>query len=372
MLTRLTRLAGSPWLRAGLLVAVLACCGYGLYAEWPQVTAGLARLHWYSVLLALAAAMAGSACMMLAWRAILADLGSPLPLRPAAKISFVAHLAKYIPGAVWSFATQLELGHDRGVPRPRGAASFAISLTVAIGGGLGVAAVALPLASPAIARQYWWVLAVVPLIAVGLCPPVLGRVLDRGLSLARRPRLERRPSWRGLAAALAWTVAGWALFGVQVWLLLSSMTGRRGDLLLATGGYALAFCIALLLVVIPSGLGARELILVAALAPAAPHGTALAVALVARVVTTGADLACGGLGLAVGRESRSPQTAAPGAGPVAGLPPDTGSARGGRHRKPSQRGYARPARARPALALPDALAEALGGESGPVSNHDAA
>ena len=46
VLTRLTRLAGSPWLRAGLLGLVLAFCGYGLYAEWPQVVSGLARLHW--------------------------------------------------------------------------------------------------------------------------------------------------------------------------------------------------------------------------------------------------------------------------------------------------------------------------------------
>jgi glycosyltransferase 2 family protein len=305
MLTRLTRLSGNPWMRAGLLGLVLAFCGYGLHADWPQVTAGLGRLHWYSVALALAAAMAGSVCMMLAWRAILTDLGSPLPLGPAAKISFLAHLAKYLPGAVWSFATQVELGHDRGVPRQRSVASFAISLTVALGAGLAVAAVALPLASPATARDYWWVLAAVPVIGAGLCPPVLGRVIDRGLALVKRPPLERRPSWPGLGRALAWTVAGWLLLGIQVWLVLTSMTGGRGDLLLATGGYALAFCIGLLVVVFPSGIGAREFILVATLATSVPHGAAVAAALVTRVVTTAADLACGGAGLAAGRVGRS-------------------------------------------------------------------
>jgi hypothetical protein len=162
MLSRATRVAGNPWLRAGLLVIVLALCGYGLYSEWPQVMVGLARLHWYSVSASLTAAVAGSACMMLAWRAILADLGSPLRLAAAARISFVSALGKYLPGAVWAFAAQLELAHELGVPRRRSAASFAVSLALLVGAGLGVAAIALPLAAPGTARSYWWVLAAVP------------------------------------------------------------------------------------------------------------------------------------------------------------------------------------------------------------------
>jgi uncharacterized membrane protein YbhN (UPF0104 family) len=304
MLTRIARLAGSPWLRTGMLALVLACCGYGLYSQWPQVTAGLSRLHWYLAALAFAAALAGGSCMMLGWRAVLADLGSPLHVIPAAKISFVSQLGKYLPGAVWSLAAQIELGHDLGVPRRRTAASFAVSLAITVGVGLGVAALALPLASPSTARHYWWVLAVVPVIAAGLCPPVLGRVIDRILVLARRQPLESRPTWGGLSRAVTWTVAGWILFGGQVWLVLTSLTGHGGDMLLATGGYALAFCLGLLLVVFPGGIGARDLILIAALAVVVPHGTAVAIAVVSRVITTGSDLTCGAVGLALSRAAR--------------------------------------------------------------------
>jgi uncharacterized membrane protein YbhN (UPF0104 family) len=304
MLSRAMRVAGNPWLRAGLLVTVLALCGYGLYSEWPQVMAGLARLHWYSVSASLTAAVAGSACMMLAWRAILADLGSPLRLAAAARISFVSALGKYLPGAVWAFAAQLELAHELGIPRRRSAASFAVSLALLAGVGLGVAAIALPLAAPGTARSYWWVLAAVPLIAGALCPPVFGRVMDRALVLARRQPLEHRPSWPGIGRALAWTIAGWALLGVQVWLLVSDMSGQHRYLLLAGGGYALAFSAGLLLVVFPGGIGAREVILIAVLSSALPHGTAVAVALMARVITTVADLACAGLGLTLGRGTR--------------------------------------------------------------------
>ncbi len=305
MLTRLTRIAGSPWLRGGLLAVVLAFCGYALYSEWPQVSAGVSRLHWYGVAASLAAAMAGTTCMMLAWRAILADFGSPLPLRAATRISFVAQLGKYVPGAVWAVAAQVELGHDLGVPRRRSVASFAVSIALAIGAGLGVAAVTLPLASPGMARRYWWVMAVAPLIAACLCPPVFGRLADRGLRIAKREPLEQRPTWRGLGRALAWTLLGWLLFGVQVWLLVSEMAGRSGYLVLATGGYALAFSAGLLLIVLPGGIGAREVILIAALSPAIP-GAAVAVAVLARVVTMGSDLACAGLGLTVGRHLSRP------------------------------------------------------------------
>jgi uncharacterized membrane protein YbhN (UPF0104 family) len=304
VLTRLTRIAGNPWLRTGLLAIVLSFCGYGLYLEWPQVTAGLGRLHVYSVILSLAAAMAGGACMMLAWRAVLADLGSPLPVRAAAKISFVSQLGKYVPGLVWAFAAQLELGHDYLVPRRRTFASAVTSLALLAAAGLGVAAAALPLTSPGMIKHYWWVIAAVPLIVACLCPPVFGRVIDRALIMARRSPLEQRLTWRGLARALAWTVLGWLLLGVQVWLLISGMTGRGGYLLLAIGAYALAYSCGLLLVIFPGGVGPRELFLIAALAPVMPHGTVVAVALMTRVITTASDLACAGLGLAVSRHRK--------------------------------------------------------------------
>jgi uncharacterized membrane protein YbhN (UPF0104 family) len=292
----LSRLRASAWVRAALLAIVLAFCGYGLYKEWPQVSAGLSRLHWYAVALSLAACMAGSFCLMLAWRAILADLGSRLPVRAAAKINFIAQLGKYVPGAVWAIAAQVELARNYKVPRQRSIAAIAVGLAVSVGAGLSIAAIALPLSSAGLSR-YYWTFAAVPVIAACLLPPVLGRLIDRGLTLARQAPLDHRPTWPGLARALAWTLLGWLLFGIQIWLLLGDMTGRHGYLLLAIGGYALAFSLGLLLVIFPSGIGPREVILIATLVAVVPHGTAVAIALAARVVTTGSDLAWGGTGL---------------------------------------------------------------------------
>ena len=306
----LIRVRASPLARLGILAVVLACCGYALAVEWPGVHAALGRIRWYAIVGSVAAAMAGAGSMMLAWRALLADLGSPLPVAATTRITFVSQLVKYVPGAIWSFAAHVELGYDHYVPRRRGAASIVTALAVAVAVGLALAAVALPLASAAAARHYLWALAALPVMLVCLCPPVLGWLTDRALRVLRLPPLERRVTWRGLAVATGWTALGWLLLGTQVWLLLASMTGRgAGVLLVAVGGYALACSVALALVVFPNGIGPRELILIAALAPVLDRPAALALALLARAATTISDLAWGGIGVAIGRRARAAEAA---------------------------------------------------------------
>ena len=312
----------SPRARLALLLVVLAFCGYGLAVEWPGVQAALGRMRWYAVAGSVVAAMAGAWAMMMGWRALLADLGSPLPVRAAARITFVGQLGKYVPGAVWSFAAHVELGHDQQVPRVRGAAAVIMALAVGIGVGMVIAAAGLPLASATSARHYLWVLAAIPVLVACLCPPVLGRLTDGLLGLVRVPGLARRPTWRGIAAVAGWSMLGWLLLGLQVWALLASMTGRGVHvLLLAVAGYALACSVALVLVVFPGGIGPRELILIGVLAPVLDRPAALALALVARAATTASDLAWGAIGLALGRRARGAATAAGAAGsPAASVP----------------------------------------------------
>jgi uncharacterized membrane protein YbhN (UPF0104 family) len=324
----LQRIRASRWLRPVLLLIILGFCSYGLADEWPQVHPALGELHWYSVAVSMVGAMAGSACMMMAWRSLLAELGSHLPVAVAARVTFLAQLGKYVPGAVWSFAAHVELGHDYRVPRRRGAASVLVALAVAIGAGLLIAAIALPVSSPALVRRYALALAVVPFIAVCLAPPILQQILNRALRLIRREPLEKPLTWRALGVALAWSVLGWLVFGVQVWVLVADLAaGSVHALILAVGAYALAYSLALLLVIFPNGIGAREVLLVAALAPLLAHGPALAVALATRVVTTVADLAWGGLAVALGRRS----------GVQAPDPVSTIRRHAGRHRKPRSR-----------------------------------
>jgi uncharacterized membrane protein YbhN (UPF0104 family) len=323
----LQRIRKSRWVRGGLFVIILVFCSYALTLDWPQVHGALESMHWYSIAGALGTGMAGAACMMLAWRRLLADLGSKLPIPVAARVTFMAQLGKYVPGAVWSFAAFVELGHDYDVPRRRGAASVFIALAVGIVTALLIAAATLPLASPAVARKYLLFLAAVPVIAICLAPPILRRLLDFALKIIRQEPLEQPVSWRGLAVAVGWATVGWLLGGLQVWLLMSDIArGGVHLVLVSIGAYALACTAALLLVVFPGGIGAREVILVAALTPVLPPGAALAVALVVRAVTTASDVAWGGIALVLARKPSGTSAATYARGANDGR-------RKGRHRK---------------------------------------
>ncbi len=383
----LQRIRASRWVRTGLLVVILAFCCYGLAAEWPQVHPALGRLHWYSIVGAAAAALAAAACMMVAWQRVLADLGSALPIPVAARVTFVAQLGKYVPGAVWSFAAHVELGYDYDVPRRRGAASVIIGLVVAIAAGLLIAAASLPLASPAVAKKYLIFLVALPVIGVCLAPPILHRLLNLALRIIRQDPLEQMVSWRGLARALSWTMMGFLLLGLQVWLLLDDMAGHGVHLLLiAVGAYALACSLALLLLVFPNGIGAREVILVAALAPVVPHGAAVAVALVTRLVTTVSDLTWGGIALALARSSRPTFGTQPVAATDAASTGDSGTPvsatrrQVGRHRKARarQRSYS-PAEVQPPIEqkivgqppVEQGIVGAAAGSRGLITRHEA-
>jgi len=299
------RLATSRWVKLGFLALALGFCVYGLFAERAAVAAALPRVAWYSVAGALAAAFVGLGCTMLAWRALLADLGSPLPVRPASRIFFVAQLGKYLPGAVWAPAAQVELARRDRVPPARSATAVVVFMGVALATGLLVAAAALPLASGEAARHYRWALALTVPVLIGLYPPVTGFVLDRLLRLVGRPPLERRIGMAGMARAIGWWLLGWVFYGVQAWLLVADVSGKGLAVLpLATGAYALAWSVGFILIPFPGGVGPREIALIAALAPVMTTGPAIVVAVISRLVMTVGDVAWAGLASAFGRARR--------------------------------------------------------------------
>jgi glycosyltransferase 2 family protein len=337
----LGRLRASPWLRGALLAVVLGWCAYGLSAEWPQAHHALSHLHWFPAVGATIAATTGSFCLMLSWRAILDDLGSPLPLPAAIRVMFVAQLGKYVPGAVWAFAAQVELGRDYKVPPRRGATAVMVALVVTLGVALLTTSVTLPIVSAGAAHRYLWALAATPVVLICLFPPVLTRLLDRALVLLRRPALEQRPTVRGLARALGWTSLGWLGWGLQAWLIVHAVPAKSPvSLPLAFGAYALAWAVGVMVVVFPGGIGPRELALIAALAPVMSKGSALVVAVVSRVAMTVSDLVLGGTGMMIGRRRGMAAVASAAAlGDAAAnsvIPLGTGRSRGGRHRRPGQ------------------------------------
>ena len=300
----LRRQSASPWFRAGLLAIALGFACYGLVSQWPQVRAALGQLAISNVVGAVLAVIVALGCMMLAWRALLADLGSPLPLTAAIRVMFLGQLGKYVPGGVWAVAGQVSLAQDYRVPKKRSGAASLVSMAITLVVGLIMAAVTLPLASADALGHYWWVLLCIPVLLFGLYPPVTTYGLNLALRAMRRPVLDTPVSRVGIARATGWTALGWIFYGLHAWLLVGDIAGKSLHvLLLSAGGYALAWAVGFLLIPFPGGIGPREVALIAVLSPVMPRGPALAVALASRVVMTVGDLAWAGVAMLIGHRA---------------------------------------------------------------------
>jgi uncharacterized membrane protein YbhN (UPF0104 family) len=295
-------------MRSGFLAVAL---GFGVWAvagQWGAVVEGFGRLSWGLVAGSVVAVLAALVAGMMMWRALLADLGSPLALPDAAKVFFVGQLGKYIPGSLWPVLAQMELGKDLGVPRTRSAAAFFLTYPLYLATGITVAVATLPgLAGGSVAR-FAWLLPLLPVLAAGLHPRVVNGLLGLGLRLLKRPPLERPLTRRGVLVSAAWAFAGWAAYGVHLALIVAGL-GAAGPRAagLSFGAFALAWCLGFIVVIAPAGAGVREVAMVAALAPVLPAGPAIAAALCSRLVVSLGDLICAGAAGLAARRTASPK-----------------------------------------------------------------
>jgi hypothetical protein len=294
--------------RSAVLVLVVVAVGFALAANWDAVAGRLDEVSLPSVLLAIGAVVAALCCSMQAWRGLLADLGSPLRARHAARVLFVSQLGKYLPGSVWPAVAQIELAAGHQVPRDRSAAAGgALMLLTPLSGAL-VASALVPFVSRDAARTYWPAALFIPVGAVLLRPAVFAAVVNRVLRVLRRPPLGGTLSARGLVVGVAWLTLGWLLYGLHVWALARELGGSAGPTYaLSVCAFALAWTVGFLVVVVPAGAGVRDVSLAVVLAQAfvgTPTGrtaSAAGVALLSRLVLTVADIMCASFGAIVGR-----------------------------------------------------------------------
>ncbi|NBE96972.1 flippase-like domain-containing protein [Nonomuraea sp. KC401] len=286
-------------LRVVLALVALGFLGYGLASNWEETTAAVADMSPWAVLGAFAAVLLGQFFMLVAWREILAGLGTRVPLRVAGRIMFVGQLGKYIPGAVWAYAAMIDLGRDHGSPPRRTFATISLSLVISIGVAISIAAATL--GSQEVVRRAWYLVLLVPVIMVCLHPKVLTWGLNLALRVARKEPLESVLPGRTVVVAVAWTALGWLVYGLHVWLL----AGRADLYVVATGAYAFAWATGILTVVVPAGVGIREGAMVLVLGPIIGTPAALAVAIVSRLAFTLADATAAGVSWLLGRQAPS-------------------------------------------------------------------
>lgn len=309
-MSRVLELARSWTVKVGFLLLALALAVWAVVSRWNEVSAALTEIDPVLLVAALGLGLLYVVLTMFSWRAVLADHGTPLPLLPAARVFFVSQLGKYVPGGVWNIVAAAEMGADHRIPRRRSVSAMLVTVLISIVSGMILAVATVPFAPDELADRFGWVLWTLPLFVVLLLPPVLGRLVDLALRLTKGDPLESPLRWRGIGAAVAWALLAWGIAGLQVWVLAVGVgmepSGRT--VALCIGGYAFAWVIGFLVVIVPAGAGVRETVLALMLAGSLSTGGVLAVVLLSRVVLTLADLLLGGLGLLLARRKAAAPT----------------------------------------------------------------
>jgi hypothetical protein len=300
------------WVKLGFLLAVLALGALFVQRRWAELSTVFSALSWGWVLLSVPLAGLGQLAAMAAYREIQADLGAPVPVLPAGRIYFVSQLGKYLPGTVWGMVALVSLSREHRIARRTAAAAGLLALAFSVATAVGLAALLLPFGALGSVRQFWYVGLLIPLAVVGLHPRVAGPVLDRGLRRVGRAPLPRRMSYAGTLRAGGAQAVSWLCFGLHAWVLVLGLGGAATPATLAVcvGGFALAYGIGPLFILLPAAAGVRETAIVLTLGSAVGGGRALAVALVSRVLLLALDLAqAGGWNVAARRAARRMRTA---------------------------------------------------------------
>ncbi|AZK97940.1 MULTISPECIES: lysylphosphatidylglycerol synthase domain-containing protein [Streptomyces] len=297
--SRITRLLAA----LVLLGAVALAVGGALDGAGAEISAAARRPGGTVLLLsAVLANAAGLALSMLSWRVLVTDDGGRLPLPVAARIFFIGFISKFVPGRIWGVLAHVQLGRDAGVAPERMLSGFGVGLVI----GIATGAAAGLLTAPAVLGPYTWAFAPLVLLAGAAYarPGWVNRLVAAVLRLARRPAVEPG-SPRAVRRSILLALASWGVSGLHLWALVVLFGAPAGPSLpVAVGGFALATVAGSLAFVLPDGIGARELVLLAPLSAVMPLSAATAAVIASRLVCVLSEVATTGAALLWARLAR--------------------------------------------------------------------
>lgn len=256
--------------------------------NWSEVRT--ARLAWQVSLWPLSAAVAliwgVFAAQAEAWRRTVAAWGYRVRPVDGWSIWLLSSMAKYIPGKVWALAGMAVMAERKGIPAWAATASAILLQILSLGmGALVVAVFGVGISRPASIAA-----AVVAVAVVGLAlrRPLVGWVIQRVAPGADLAHIPRAPVL--VLGALA-NLAAWIGYGLAFWLFARGVLPQSAPgLAEAVGAYTASYVAGVIAPFAPGGLGVREGVLVMALRDQTGLGPALALAAVARLGMTVAEV----------------------------------------------------------------------------------
>ncbi len=273
--------------QAVLVGVVFLFLGRAIYTDWGEITSGdwQFSLPWLIASLILMHGL--FVCHASGWLLILRRFRHPVPYLPGFYVWSKSLLARYVPGNVLMVVGRVMMIEPYGVPKRISLTSVIYEQALLGAASAIVVAVALPLSDlRSISSLIWLVLVVPPLAVIGLQPAVLGRLGNFALrKTGREPIKEFLPFWTVMGFILYYSLT-WVVAGLGLFALVHAVTPQIDftDLPIVIASVPLAWLLALVVFISPSGLGVREGVYAYTLAFAFNHeaGVASAFAILAR------------------------------------------------------------------------------------------
>lgn len=226
------------------------------------------------------------------WRAIVTSLGEHIDAKPGRAVWGKSLIARYVPTNVLMVVGRVVMAERHGVPKRVTLASVVYELGLGFGTAVMVGAyfvIELPDLQGQPGR--YAVLAVVPAVLAGFHPRLFRPLGDFALGkLGREPLPTVLPFGRVLELCVAYTFA-WALIGAGVFAFASGLHPLDlSDLPYVAASYPVAFCVAVLTFIVPSGIGTRDAALATAMAAVLAGTVATAIAVGFRIFQTLVEL----------------------------------------------------------------------------------
>ena len=242
------------------------------------------------------------------WLWILHALGEDhLEPRPARAIWGKSILARYVPTNALMVVGRIVLAERKGVAKRVCLASIVYELGLGFGTAVMIGAyfvIELPELQDQPLR--YLVLVLVPAVLIVLHPRIFLPLANFALrKLGREPLPKPLPFGRVLAMSLLY-LCSWAVIGAALYAFAKALHPvDASDFAYVAAAYPVAFCVAVLTFIVPSGLGTRDATLAVAIAAVLPNAVATAIAVAFRIFQTLIELLYVGLVVAVDRWGRA-------------------------------------------------------------------
>lgn len=270
------------WVLRLLQLAVLAFvfwrAGRELSGQWGAVRArgGVPRPDWPLVAGSALLVLATYALLVQAWRLLVRASDQPgagraLGFWPAARIWSVANLGRYVPGKVWSIVMMGSMARQTGVSAVAATGSAVLGTLINIAAGFAVVLLAgsrvVSVLAPGATRSGLVVAGVVTLglLALPLLLPGAARLAVR---LLKRELAAPSVAPGQLYGVVLGNVAAWIGYGIAFGLLATACLPHArlvGHWLEYTAVFTGSYLAGYLALIVPGGLGVRELAMVSGL-----------------------------------------------------------------------------------------------------------